>query len=294
MATGRGTPQLVSVIIPCRNGAATLDETLDALAAQTYRGRWEVVFVDNGSTDGSAELARRRSAALPSLTVHTTTETGVSRVRNAGVTVAEGDLLALIDADDVPVDRWLEALVDAAADADVVGCALDDVRLNPPRTVHWRGALPVGEPLIPLGHLPMAPGSGSAIWRDVFDALGGWDPVFVAGSDDVDFSWRAQQSGFRVTFAPDAVVAYRYRDGLGPLCRQFFRYGATEALLYRRHRVDGIGPFHVVDLVRTWGRLLRKSHRLVRGSWTAGEWLREASYHLGRARGSIRHRVLLP
>src|SRR5205085_527929 len=104
---------------------------------------------------------------------------------------------------------WLVALVDAALDADLVAGVLDDVTLNSPATIHWRGRLPQGEPMRPLGHLPTAPGSSCAVWRDVFDALGGWDPDFVAGSDDVDFAWRAQRRGFVLGYAPDAVVAYR-------------------------------------------------------------------------------------
>jgi GT2 family glycosyltransferase len=110
----------------------------------------------------------------------------------------------------------------------------------------------------------------------------------------VDFAWRAQQRGHAFGFAPDAVVAYRYRDDLRSLCRQFYRYGRTEVQLLVRHRADGIRQATPRELARVWGRLLRKSHRLVRGSWTAGEWLRDAAYQLGRLRGSLQHRTLPP
>lgn len=290
----RGAPALVSVVIPCRNGALTLNEQLEALSAQTYPGKWEVVVIDNGSTDNSMEIARDWSGRLPDLRIHETLEVGVSHVRNAGVRAGSGDLIALADADDVVEPGWLEALVLASKDADLVGGRLDDLALNSGRTIHWRGRLPQDALMRPLDHLPFAPGCNCAVWRDVFEALGGWDPNYAAGSDDVDFSWRAQALGYTVGYARDAVTAYRYRDSLRATCRQFFFYGFTEVRLYRQFRSDGIRSYGLRALARTWWGLLRSSTRLARGIGPAGEWMREVSYHSGRAWGSVKLRTLLP
>jgi glycosyltransferase involved in cell wall biosynthesis len=284
---------MVSVIIPCRNGAETLPDQLDALARQSYAGDWEVVLVDNGSTDGSAELAMDWAGRLTSVRVVRTDARGVSRVRNAGVRAARGDLVALCDADDVVVPGWLDAMVEAAAAADLVGGALDDTTLNTAESVVWRGLRPQGELLARLDHLPYAPGGNCAVWRDVFEALGGWDPAFVGGSDDVDFSWRAIGLGFHLAFAPEAVIQYRYRGSLWGLCRQYFRYGYTEAQLYQRYRADLPGH-HWREVRRLWVRQLRTARSLTGGSLRAGPWLRDSSFHLGRLWGSVRLRVVLP
>ena len=287
----RSAPRLVSVCIPSLDTAATIGEQLDALAAQTYGGDWEVVVLDNGSTDGSDSLVLRWSDRLPGLRVERVEARGISHVRNAARRVARGDLLAFCDGDDVVVPGWLAALVDGAVTYDVVGGRLDDRALNAPSVVAWRGAIPQDALMAPLGHLPFAPGGNCAVWADVVDALGGWDPGYVAGSDDVDFSWRAQQRGFTVGFAPDAAIAYRYRADRRNLYRQFFRYGRTEALLQKRFPAPRHSP---LELRTTWARLLRRAPALRRRGDDRVILLREWAYHAGRLVGSAEHRTVLP
>lgn len=287
----RSAPRLVSVCIPSLNTAATIGEQLDALALQTYDGPWEVVVLDNGSTDGSDSLVPQWSDRLPGLRVERVAERGISHVRNAAPRVARGELLAFCDGDDVVVPGWLAALVVAATAYDVVGGRLDDRALNAPSVVAWRGAIPQDALMVPLGYLPFAPGGNCAVWADVVDALGGWDPGYVAGSDDVDFSWRAQQGGYTVGFAPDAAIAYRYRADRRNLYRQFFRYGRTEALLQKRFPAPRHAPR---ELLTTWARLLRRAPALRRRGDDRVILLREWAYHAGRLVGSAEHRTVLP
>ena len=288
----RPPPRLVTVAIPSRDTAATLGEQLAALAAQTYAGAVEVLLCDNGSTDGSDALALRWADRLD-LRVVRVPEPGISNVRNAALVEARGELVAFCDGDDVVAPGWLAALVAAALDADLVGGRLDDTALNPPEVVAWRGALPVDAPLRPLGFLPLAPGASFAVWRDVATDVGGWDPGYVGGSEDVDFSWRVQLAGRTFAYAPDAVVAYRYRPDARALYRQFFRYGRTEARLQRRFA--GHLPRHSLrNLAGTWKALLRQAPRLLGRDVVAIATRREYAYHWGRLAGSLRERTLLP
>lgn len=282
----------MTVAIPSRDTAATLPAQLDALAAQAYDGAFEVVLCDNGSTDGSDALALEWAGRLD-LRVVRVPEPGISNVRNAALVEARGDLLAFCDGDDVVAPGWLAALVAAAGAADLVAGRLDDTSLNPPEVVAWRGPLPVDEPLRPLGFLPLAPGASFAVWRDVAMDVGGWDPGYVGGSEDVDFSWRVQLAGRTFAYAPDAVVAYRYRPDRRALYRQFYRYGHTEARLQRRFA--GHLPRHSVrNLAGTWKALLRQAPRLRGTGPDAVALKREYAYHWGRLVGSLRERTLLP
>src|SRR5436190_10421104 len=128
---GRDAPRLVSVVIPVRNAARLLADQLYALAAQDYDGHWEVVVADNGSSDGSAAVARRLARRLPSLrVVDASGRRGVGPARNAGAAAAGGDLLAFCDADNVADRGWLGEIVRAATSADlVVGATIVD-RVN--------------------------------------------------------------------------------------------------------------------------------------------------------------------
>src|SRR5439155_12779705 len=95
----------VSVVIPVRDGAASLPPLLDALAAQTLRREeFEVIVVDNASTDGTADVARAAGARVVSEAI-----ANRSRARNAGFAAAQTDLIAFTDGDCVPDPRWLEA-----------------------------------------------------------------------------------------------------------------------------------------------------------------------------------------
>jgi GT2 family glycosyltransferase len=186
---------------------------------------------------------------------------------------------------------WLAALVAAAATFDLVGGRLDDRSLNSDDVVAWRGAMPLDAPLVPLGHRMLAPGGNCAVWADVVDALGGWDTGYVAGSDDVDFSWRAAEAGYAVGWAPDAVLAYRYRADTRALYRQYFRYGRTEARLVRRF--PAVRRSTPREVARVWRGLLRRLPALRRPGNDRVILLRELAYHAGRLYGSALERTLL-
>ena len=112
LVTARHTPAL-SVIIACRNGAATLGETLEGLVAQRWDRPWEIVLADNGSTDGSAALFRAVAAAHPECrmrVVDASGRPGKPFALNTGIAAARAPALAFCDADDVPGEGWLAAM----------------------------------------------------------------------------------------------------------------------------------------------------------------------------------------
>lgn len=283
----RATPRLVSVVVPVRNGEAHLGEQLAALAAQTYRAPWELVLVDNGCTDGTLEIVRRWAPALPAVqVVDARRRRGLNHARNAGAAAANGDVLAFCDADDVVARGWLAALAAAAADADVVVGALDIERLN--------GALAGSpEPMIPIRHrfLPAFPGGNCAVWSSTARSLG-WDEEFRYGSSDIEFAWRAKLAGYRIATAPDALVHVRHRAQLAPVALQWFRYGMSAPLLYRKFRSAGMPRTSLGAWARTWGWLLRQGGRAATSPRVRRRWVKLAARSVGSLAGSVRYRVL--
>lgn len=280
-------------MIPVRNGGALLTDQLTALQGQTYRGMWEVVVVDNASTDGTAELLAQWSTQMPQLRVVASSGPGnASRSRNLGADNARGSLLAFCDADDVVDSGWLAALVAAAAHADVVAGRLDVDLLNDEVSRHWRSfATPAsaGDPA--FGYLPYAVSANMAVRRSAFRAVGGFEPEIPGpGSEEIDFCWRVQEAGFRFGYEPAAVVAYRFRTGLRAFVRQQFRYGRGEAALYSRHR-GHMQHGTVRDLLRATWYAVSRCHHLVRGRARRGRYLGYVAYRLGRLAGAARFRV---
>jgi glycosyltransferase involved in cell wall biosynthesis len=282
----------VSVVLPVRNGAATIGEQLDALAAQDADVAFEVVVVDNLSDDGTAEVARRWADRIPGLRIVPATErAGINYARNVGARAATGELVLFCDADDV-VDRgWVGAMA-ASSGCDLLGGRIDAESLNSPAIAASRPPYEPDRLPVPHQFLPFAVGANCGVRREVFDRVGGFDEAYVRGGADVEFFWRAQLASYRLCFVPDAVVQYRYRGGLRPLARQFWRYGMADAQLYRRFRADGLRREPAADVARAWWWVLRHLPDLVRSPARRSRWIRRTTYRAGRVRGSVKQRVV--
>ena len=111
----------ISVIIPAYNAEGTILHTLEALERQT-RKDFEVIVIDDGSTDGSAELVRQFSqqSRLPIKFVHQE-NSGPARARNTGVAHAAGEMIMFLDSDCLPADNWVKEMT-YLLEQDVGGC----------------------------------------------------------------------------------------------------------------------------------------------------------------------------
>jgi glycosyltransferase involved in cell wall biosynthesis len=282
-----------SVILCVRNGARTIAAQLEALAAQECPYEWELVVVDNGSTDETAEIVERWRGRIPALRVVPALErAGLAYARNVGAAAAAGEVLAFCDADDVADPGWLAGLIAGARQADLVGGRLELELLNDPMTRHWRAMSEddLGRPSA-LGYLHYAIGANFAVRRSVYEEVGGADEAFVACGDDVDLSWRIQRHGGSLVFRSDAVMHYRLRPDLRGFVRQRYLYGEVEGLLRRRF-AEAIPPVRWADRGPGYGSLLIRVWHLVADEGRRGVWLGVAGYCAGRIRGAFRYRVL--
>jgi glycosyltransferase involved in cell wall biosynthesis len=284
---------MVSVVVPAFDAATTIDDQLAALEGQDYDGDWEIVVADNGSRDGTPDLVRGWSARLPQLRlIEVVDGRGQAPARNGTVAAGRGDLLAFCDADDVVTRSWLRALVEAALTSDAVGGGIDPHRLNDPVAVAWRMRLVADDHLsTALDFLPFSQLANLAVWRDAFDHVGGIPPYDGAG-EDVAFSWRIQLAGFRLTYAPEAVVHYRLRSDLVGTFRQWHHYGIASARLYREFRPVGVERRSLLEPSLRWLGLVRDITHPFRGAVLRGKWMVRLAYLSGAIRGAIRYRVL--
>lgn len=284
-------PRLVTVVIPVLNGGATIGAQLDALSRQTYSGDWEIVVSDNGSTDATATVCAEWEPRFADLRVVDASDRGgPSHARNVGACAARGDLLAFCDADDVVNDRWLEALVSVALDHDLVGGLLRADALNDPRVRASRGTRTRNSLGRKLGYLAFAPSGNLAVWRTVFDTIGGLDATYPQG-EDVEFSWRAQLGGYRLGTATDAIVQYRYRDSTQGSARQAYRSGVASVRLYRSFRSSGLERPPTRAVVRRWAVMFARLPLLLVPSKRLTS-VRLVSTNAGKLVASVRYGVV--
>ena len=223
----------VSVVVCAYNAADTIDDCLTALADVKYP-RFEIIVVDDGSTDDTASRARRYSRAR----LIQTPNSGLSAARNVGLDSASGDVVAYVDAD-VRVDPlWLMHLVQPFVRSTAVAAGGPNVA---PSDDGWFSQCVVRAPGAP-SHVMFddrqaehIPGCNFAARREALLAIGGFDPIFLRAGDDVDVCWRLQDRGGWIAFAPSALVWHHHRARLIAYWRQQVGYGEGEAWLRLRH-----------------------------------------------------------
>jgi hypothetical protein len=170
MEGGAGCPSRVSVIVPTRNAAGSLRHLLEALSAQTYQD-FEVVVVDDGSTDDTAEVVRNAVDGGSTIRYVPGKKAGAVAARCAGIEQATGEILAFTDSDCIPDSRWLAqgvASVDAGADV-VQG-----------KTVPQRGVGPLERSISYTSYNGLFATCNVLYRRSAFEASGGFDRAVTA------------------------------------------------------------------------------------------------------------------
>ena len=279
----------LTVILPVLNAGSTLGQQLDALARQRQDPTWEVVVADNGSTDGSLQLAAAWQDRLPALRVLDASGCrGAGATRNAAARVARGDAFAFCDADDVVQTGWVEAYTAEATRHDFAAGSIFHFSDKGSVTPHRRQ--PSTEASVVLDFLPFADSANLMVVREAFDAIGGFSED-LDRSGDVDLSWRLQLAGYKLHFEPGAIVAKREKAHLDDLWRQEVAWGSADVELYLRFREHGLRRSSPLSTVRSQVRRVSSQPELARFG-NRRRWLAHAAHEWGRAKGSARRRVL--
>lgn len=291
MTTG-GSKVDLTVIIAAFDGAALIGAQLDAVLAQEGAGSYEVVVADNGSSDHTTvvvEAYERRDRRVRQ--IDASRKRGQCFARNQGAAATAAALLVFVDQDDIVRPGYLAAMRAALRDHELVAARLEVDTLNPAWAATSRRPAQVESLGSGLGFLPYAGGQTLGIRHELFDAIGGFDPTMPGAAEDVDLCWRAQLAGASLTYAPDAVVQYRYRTSLLAQARQAFAYGDAQVALYQRYSPRGMERRRLVEVARGW---LSIGKRLVlardRGAVARVVWL--AAHGAGMVVASARRRVL--
>jgi glycosyltransferase involved in cell wall biosynthesis len=249
----------VSIVIPAYNAAAVLAQTLDSIIAQTYED-WEAIVVDDASTDETAAVASGRDSRISC--VRSPRNLGIGGARNQALPHAQGELIALLDADDLWLPQYLErqlARYDAAIargeDVGVICC--DSYHLGsdgaPARASYAPPQWPEVVTLTTLLRRNTIFVS-AMVPRAVIDELGGF-ATDCLGTEDYDMWLRIAETGRRVIAAREPLVLYRVGDSSVSANRAVMSR-ATQ-MTYRRALSRG-------RLTRAQRRIARRELRLQR------------------------------
>jgi glycosyltransferase involved in cell wall biosynthesis len=293
------TPVKLSVIIPCFNAASTIESQLDALARQEWSEPWEVIVVDNGSTDGSPEVVERYRGRIPGLRVVLATERrGPAHARNVGARAARGESLAFVDADDEVAPGWVAALGAALQTHEFVASRFDIEKLNPT----WVQATRPNKQkdgVLTFGYAPyfaFCGCGGMGVRRALHEAVGGLDETLEC-AEDTDYCYRVQLAGGKLLFVPEAVVHIRYRATLRGIFTQALAWAAAGVGLHVRYRPPDAPRVPVRHALVNWLVAVKRLVEAVphaRGRAGRAAWVWTAGWTLGRLRGATRHRVAWP
>jgi glycosyltransferase involved in cell wall biosynthesis len=249
----------MTVVVASLNGAARIERCLNALDKQTIGAALEIIVVDDGSTDGTSEIAHTNGARV----IRHITNRGVSAARNSGAKVASAPVVAFLDDDCEPDQSWAERLlreyteetlgvggtIQASSGAGLINSYLRrnnrheplDLNLTKSERIPYRFYLYLRRQWISRGpcgkrDVYAFAGANMSFARSPFLAVGGFDESFRSGAEEQDFCRRLLEAfpGGRLAFVPEASVMHHFEAKLRTTLRRNYAYGRGAAQFYRK------------------------------------------------------------
>jgi GT2 family glycosyltransferase len=279
---------IVSVVIVNWNGKHLLAECLDSLGAQDVNDV-EIVLVDNGSDDGSASFVRERYPAVKVLNLPE--NKGFAGGNNAGIGIATGKYIALLNNDTKADPAWLANLLREAEPSppDVGMWACKILSYDHPDIIdnvglllysdglgRGKGRLEKDQGQFDLPGEALFPSGCAGLYRKkMLDEIGLFDEEFFAYADDVDIGLRARLAGWKCLYVPSARVYHKYSSSSSA-------YSPFKALLVERNRIWVLLKYYPVEMILaspffTILRLLAHLFGALTGQGASGKFSREHS-----------------
>jgi len=239
----------LSIIIPTFNGARRIDECLDALLPQAKQHEADVVVVDDGSSDHTAEVVRR----YENVRLIAQQNAGPAAARNRGAAESSGDVIVFIDDDCVPAPHWLDAMLGAFDDVQVVG-AKGIYRTRQESLVARFVQFEYVDRyrlMEKAQYIDFVDTYSAAFLRERFLEFDGYDQAFpVACAEDADLSYRMSACGWKMKFVPDAVVTHTHPASLTAYLKKKYKFAFWRLIALRKTPRKGLKDSHTPQLMK--------------------------------------------
>ncbi|MCC6975786.1 MAG: glycosyltransferase [Anaerolineae bacterium] len=270
MAKSVPHPPYVSVVIPIYNRADFVALCLPPLLKQTYPlDRYEIILVDDGSTDDTVMRARDLTRDWAGeFRLIQKPNGGPASARNAGYQAAQGELIAFLDSDCVAPPNWIEALVKPFTESQTAGVGAPVVAGDATSWVaRYLDVMDFYRHRVRGGRVDYLVTGNVAFRRDALDQIGGFTTEPNVWVEDVEISYRLKKSGYALDVTSDgAVKHYGTPSSLHILARNLYRYGKGNYLLLGTQR-GGRSP--VVEIMRHMGAVVLGPVFILRRAKTA-------------------------
>jgi glycosyltransferase involved in cell wall biosynthesis len=238
-----------SIVIPTFNGASRIGNCLDSLVKQTAGQNVEILVVDDGSTDNTANVVRGYS----SVRLIPQANAGPASARNRGALEAQGKILLFTDDDCLPMPDWLEAMLGPFKDPDVVGAK--GVYRTHQKSLAARFVQIEYEDkyrlMAGLSSIDFIDTYSAGFRRDRFLEMTGYDTSFpVACAEDVELSYRMSARGWKMKFVPAAIVYHTHPDTLSRYLKKKYKFAYWRMLAVRKNPGKGVKDSHTPQIMK--------------------------------------------
>jgi glycosyltransferase involved in cell wall biosynthesis len=239
----------VSIIIPTFNGGSRIGNCIQALLRQTVGQEAEILVVDDGSTDDTADLVARYSGVR----LLRQKNAGPAAARNRGALEAKGEIILFTDDDCVPTSDWLSEMTKPFQDPDVVGvkgsyrsCQKALIARFVQVEYEDRYRIMAG-----FSDIDFIDTYSAAFRRDRFREMNGYDTSFpVACAEDIELSYRMSSRGWKMKFAPTAIVCHTHPDRFWRYLRKKYKFAFWRMLALRKNPNKVLKDSHTPQIMK--------------------------------------------
>jgi len=244
----------VLVVVPVRNGEATIGKLLDSLLEVGYdRGKVEVIVVDGNSTDRTREIVAKYPVRLL-----TEEGRGLNAARNTGIRNGQGEIIAFTDSDCLVPSNWIRKIVENFRNPQV-GCVGGNVKgygddllsryadnslMHVMRSFKERVVLD----MIKL-FFNYPAGCNMSFRRSSIEKVGYFNETLRYGADDIEMVERVAKAGGKIVLDPEVLILHKHRSTLQELLKQTFNWGRGGMLLLKKRRNLLFSTWHLVNLL---------------------------------------------